>query len=143
MVEPLRILVVEDNPADVLLVKRALAQHEPDASVEVVRDGSEALAYLRHEGEYANSPKPSVVLLDLNLPRMSGHEVLAELREDEKLRSLPVIILTSSDDPRDIGRSYDLGARSYMTKRPELDAFLTCMGAFSKFWLQAATLPVS
>lgn len=139
--KPFQVLLVEDNPADAVLARKALDQVPANATVHVVVDGVEAIEYLRQRGKYAGATRPDVVLLDLNLPKLNGHEVLREVRADETLRTIPIVVLTSSCDELDVANSYDLGANSYLTKRPELSEFMEMMHAFGAFWLDSATLP--
>ncbi|WP_254861640.1 response regulator [Halovivax gelatinilyticus] len=135
------ILLVEDNPGDVRLTREALAEGEIDASLDVVTDGVSALEYLRQRGEYADVEPPALVLLDLNLPRKSGDEVLAEIREDPDRSRLPVIVLTSSNADEDVARSYDLSANAYLTKPIDADHFVEAIRAMERFWLRDVHLP--
>lgn len=139
--EPIKVLLVEDNPADVVLVRKAFQQSAPGADLHVVVDGREAMAFLRGDQPYTGRPRPHLVLLDLNLPRMNGHEVLQHVRQDERLRTLPIVVLTSSEDERDIENSYRLGANCYLTKAPTLAEFMESMRGLSEFWFGTATLP--
>ncbi|HEU0131122.1 MAG TPA: response regulator [Mycobacteriales bacterium] len=136
-----RILLVEDNPGDVRLTREALRRGRVANTLDVVGDGDAALAYLRREGAYAGSERPDLVLLDLNLPGLDGRDVLAEVKKDESLRRLPIIVLTTSAAERDIGRSYDLGANCYVTKPVELADFLGVVRSFEDFWLSIVKLP--
>ena len=138
---PINILLVEDSPSDALLTKEALRQAEVNSNLRRVEDGVEALALLRKEGEYADAARPDVILLDLNLPRMSGQEVLKAIRADESLKCLPVIVLTTSDDERDILAAYRLYANCYLTKPVDMSDFVATMRAFDDFWLTWVTLP--
>ncbi|HZA21998.1 MAG TPA: response regulator [Dehalococcoidia bacterium] len=140
-VQPVEILLVEDNPGDVRLTIEALKSAKISNSINVVRDGIEAMAYLRKEGQYANVARPGIVLLDLNLPKKSGYEVLEELKKDEDLRRIPVVVLTSSQAEEDILRSYNLHANSYVTKPVGLQEFAKVVGAIEGFWLTIVQLP--
>lgn len=135
------ILLVEDNLADVELIREALSEIESSACLSVVRDGAEAIAFLRKEGAYARAPSPDLILLDLNLPKKSGHEVLAVIRRDEVLKGIPVTILTTSEAESDIIRSYATGANCYITKPPDLDGFFAMVAAIHHFWLDVVELP--
>lgn len=135
------ILLVEDNPADVRLVEEALKESATPLHLSVTPDGLEALAFLRREGRYAAAPRPDLVLLDLNLPRKSGHEVLAAVKEDPELRRIPVIVLTTSQADTDIRQAYDLHANSYVTKAGDVDRFFDAVAALDHFWLNLVRLP--
>jgi len=135
--ETVRVLLIEDNPADVVLVKKAFKQNAPTAAVEVAVDGKDAVDRLTQ----ADRQRPHLVLLDLNLPRMNGHEVLEFVRGHATLRTLPVVVLTSSEDERDIEHSYRLGANSYLTKAPTLAELMTVVRNLADFWFGTAILP--
>ena len=135
------LLVVEDSPSDVRLVKECLRESEAFLEPNVVNNGAEAMAFLRREGTYAGAPRPDLILLDLNLPGMSGREVLARSKADDDLRRIPVVVLTSSDAYEDIAACYDLGANCYVTKPICLDEFARVIQTLAKFWLTAARLP--
>ncbi len=137
-----KVLLVEDNPGDVRLVREALRDGEIGHELSVVGDGTEALAFLRHEGCYARAPRPDLVLLDLNLPRLDGRAVLAAIKDDEALRRLPVVVLTTSSDERDIVASYGLHANAFVTKPIGLDQFIAAIHAIEEFWFKVAALPV-
>jgi chemotaxis family two-component system response regulator Rcp1 len=137
----IEILLVEDNPGDIRLTELALQDSKLHNSMNVVRDGVEALRFLRREGEYNNAPRPDVILLDLNLPRKDGREVLEEIKQDEDLRRIPVVILTTSDDERDVLHSYNLHANCYITKPVDLKQFVDIVKAIEGFWLQIVRLP--
>lgn len=139
--EPIQILLVEDNPGDVRLTREALKESKMHNTLHVASDGVEALRFLRGEGEYKGSPRPDIILLDLNLPRKDGREVLAEIKADESLRRIPVVILTTSDDEHDILRSYDLHANCYITKPLDLRQFATIVKTIENFWFQIVKLP--
>jgi len=139
--EPAEILLVEDNPGDVRLTREALREGPVPANLSVVADGEEALAFLRRQGQYAAAPRPDLILLDLNLPRMSGREVLAAVKADAKLRRVPVVVLTSSQAEPDVQASYDLGANCYVTKPVDYDRFIRAVRTVEDFWLTVVKLP--
>lgn len=138
---PIEILLVEDNPGDVDLTREALETGKLRNNLYVVRDGEEAMAFLRHEGKYAGVPRPGLVLLDLNLPRKNGREVLAEMKSDANLKRIPVVILTSSQAEEDILKTYNLHANCYVTKPIELNHFIKVVQAIEVFWLTIVELP--
>jgi chemotaxis family two-component system response regulator Rcp1 len=135
------ILLVDDNPADLDLTIEALAQNKSRSHVSTVADGAEAMAYLRREGKYAAASLPHLVLLDLNLPRKDGRSVLAEVKSDPALRRIPVVIFSSSRAAKDIERSYDLGANSYVSKPPTLADWVSTVKLLNDFWIGCASLP--
>lgn len=135
------VLLVEDNPADARLTQEALAESKMINRLHHVRDGVEALQFLRREGEYANAPAPDVMLLDLNMPRKDGRQVLAELKADPELRMIPVVVLTTSEAERDVHKSYELHANCYITKPVDLDKFIHIVRTIEAFWLAIVTLP--
>ena len=135
------ILLVEDNPGDVRLTIEALRDSKVQNQLNVVRDGVEALSFLRREGAFVNAVRPDLILLDLNLPRKDGREVLAEIKADARLRTIPVVILTTSQDERDVLRAYDLHANCYITKPVDLEQFMTVVRSIEDFWLTIVTLP--
>lgn len=135
------ILLVEDNPGDVRLTLEASKENKMFNNINVVRDGVEALAFLRNEGDYADAPHPDIILLDLNLPRKDGREVLEEIKADENLRCIPVIILTTSQAEEDILRAYGLSANCYITKPADLDQFIKVVKSIEDFWLTIVKLP--
>jgi chemotaxis family two-component system response regulator Rcp1 len=135
------ILLAEDDPADVCLMREALAQSQLPTRLNVVRDGVELLEYLRQEGEHAEARRPGIILLDLNMPRKSGAEALAEIKCDPALRSIPVIVLTTSNSRDDVSRSYELCANCFVTKPADLHLFFDLVRLIERFWLEAATLP--
>lgn len=139
--DPTDVLLVEDNPGDVRLTREALKEIPIVTTLHVVRDGVEALEFLHQRGEYADAPQPDVVLLDLNLPRKNGEEVLEEMREDDDLRFIPVIVLTSSHAEEDVVKSYDLHANAYLTKPVDPTEFIETVQTFQAFWLEVARLP--
>ena len=135
------ILMVEDNPGDVRLTQEALKESKVRNKMHVVGDGVEALAFLRREGQYAYAPRPDLILLDLNLPRKNGSEVLTEIKEDPDLRRIPVVILTISQAEEDILKTYDLHANCYITKPVDLDQFLKVVKSIEDFWFSIVKLP--
>ncbi len=145
MTELHRLLVVEDSESDIELLREALADSEPAVELDVVRHGEDALSFLRREGEFEAAARPDLVVLDLNLPRMGGFEVLSALREDvdPRLRRLPVIVFTTSAMTTDIDRAYDLHASSFVTKPSGFEHYLDAVRAFREFWLRVARLPAA
>ena len=138
---PTEVLLVEDSPGDVRLTREALRDSPSPIQLHVVSDGVEAMAFLRQEGEHVAAPRPDFILLDLNLPRMDGREVLAHIKQDEGLKSIPVVILTTSDAEADIVKSYDLQANAYLCKPVQLTAFETLVASTTDFWLTKVKLP--
>ena len=138
---PIEILMVEDNPGDVRLTVEALKEGKVRNNLHTVADGVQAMAFLRRQGQYADATRPDLVLLDLNLPKMNGREVLAEIKEDPDLRRIPVVILTVSEAEQDILKSYNLHANCYITKPVDLDQFLGVVKAIEDFWLTVVLLP--
>jgi two-component system, chemotaxis family, response regulator Rcp1 len=128
------ILLVEDNPSDVLLTQIAMKQCKIVNNLHVAEDGEEALAFLRREGKHAGAPRPDLVLLDLNLPRMDGREVLATIKSDVALRTIPVVVLTTSDAERDVTQSYALHANAYITKPVDITQFVRVVRSLDDFW---------
>ena len=141
--EPIDILLVEDNPADIRLMREVLKQAKVYNNVHVVPDGVEALAFMRRLPPYENSPTPDLMLLDLNLPRKNGMDVLREVKSDPALRRTPVIMLTSSHAEEDMLHAYDLHANCFITKPVDLDHFIQIIRQFEQFWLTIVTLPGS
>ncbi len=140
----LTMLLVEDNPRDVRLTQRAFARADLPHDLRVVRDGDEALVYLNREENYKDpqtSPRPDLILLDLNLPRMSGHELLNVLKQDQRFRQIPVIVLTTSGRPDDVRLAYEAGANAYILKPVEFARFTEVMEHLGKFWLELVELP--
>jgi CheY-like chemotaxis protein len=135
------VLLVEDDPGDVLMTREAFEHHKLRNNLHVVADGVEALRFLRREGEHADAPRPGLVLLDLNLPRKDGREVLAEIKSDESLRSIPVVVLTTSEAEEDILRSYDLHANAYVTKPVDFDRFIDVIRQIDDFFVTVVKLP--
>jgi chemotaxis family two-component system response regulator Rcp1 len=138
---PIEILLVEDNPGDVRLTQEALKEGKVHNNMSVVSDGVEAMAFLRGEGPYANAPRPDIVLLDLNLPRKNGHEVLAEIKCDPSLKMIPVVVLTTSSADEDIHQAYGMHANCYITKPVEIGQFIKAIESIDCFWLNVVTLP--
>ena len=135
------ILLIEDNPSDVYLTEEALRSVGAASRLHVAYDGIEALGFLRREGIHAEAPRPDLILLDLNLPRMDGRRFLAEIKEDDDLRRIPVIVLTTSNAPSDIEKCYDLHANCYIVKPVDFDRFETVIRAIEDFWFRFVTLP--
>ncbi len=141
MGRPVEILLVEDNPGDVDLAREGLEQGKVRNNLYVAGDGEEALAFLRRQGPYAGVPRPDVILLDLNLPRKDGREVLAEIKADEALKHIPVVVLTTSKDEEDVLRSYRLHANCYITKPLNFQQFIEVVKNIEQFWFTIVTLP--
>ena len=139
--KPVEVLLAEDNPGDVMLTKKALEQGKIANNLHVVTDGVEALQFLRQDGEYADEPRPDLVLLDLNMPRKDGQDVLEELQEDPDLRRIPVVVLTSSESEEDIAKSYELNANAYLTKPVDFDGFIEIVNRMENFWFKVVKLP--
>jgi two-component system, chemotaxis family, response regulator Rcp1 len=140
-VEPIEILLVEDSPADVRLTEEALKEEKLFVNLNVVTDGVEAMAYLRREGRYAGALRPDLILLDLNLPRKDGREVLKEIKSDEELKVIPVVVLTISRADEDVARSYHLHANCFITKPIDLNQFSKVVKTIQEFWLTIVRLP--
>jgi chemotaxis family two-component system response regulator Rcp1 len=138
---PIEVLLVEDNPGDVRLTREALKDGKVSNNLSVMQDGVEALRFLRREGPYADAPRPDMVLLDLNLPKKDGRQVLQEMKQDRSLRTIPVVVLTSSDAERDIIGAYELQANCYITKPVDLDQFITAVKSIEDFWFSIVKLP--
>ena len=138
---PIEILLVEDNPGDVRLTREALKDTKVLNQLHVAADGVEAMAFLRREDPHAGAPRPDLVLLDLNLPRKDGREVLEEIKEDPELRNIPVVILTTSQAEQDVLQSYQLRANAYVTKPVDLERFLEVVKSIESFWLEIVRLP--
>ncbi|HLS32363.1 MAG TPA: response regulator [Brevibacterium sp.] len=137
----IEVLLVEDDPGDVLMTEEAFADHKVANTLNVVADGESAIAYLRKEGEFAEVVTPDLVLLDLNLPRMDGREVLAEIKADPALRRIPVVVLTTSDAEEDILRSYNLHANAYVTKPVDFERFISVVRKIDEFFVSVVRLP--
>jgi chemotaxis family two-component system response regulator Rcp1 len=141
LVNPIEILLVEDNPGDVDLTREALESGKIRNLLHVAANGEEAMAFLRHKGKYTNAPRPDLVLLDLNLPRMDGREVLAQIKSDDDLKRIPVVVLTSSKAEEDILKVYNLHANCYITKPMDLLQFLKVVRVIEDFWFTIVKLP--
>lgn len=141
--KPVEILLVEDNPGDVRLTTEAFREARVCNRIHTVTDGVEALAFLNREGSYINVPCPDLILLDLNLPRKDGREVLAAIKSDDRIKHIPVVVLTTSKAEEDIIRSYELQANCFVSKPVDLDQFLATMKAIGDFWLAVVKLPGS
>ncbi|NUQ01446.1 MAG: response regulator [Armatimonadetes bacterium] len=139
---PLEILLVEDNPGDITLTRVGLGESQVANHVSVAMDGREALAFLRREGSLANAPRPDLILLDLNLPGKTGHEVLAEIRADAALEDIPVVVLTTSDSEYDIREAYRLKANCYLTKPVDYEQFAILIEMLERFWFRYVHLPI-
>lgn len=139
--KPIEILLVEDEPGDAYLTQEALKDAKILNRVHLVEDGMEAMAFLRRQGAYENAPRPDLVLLDLNLPRKDGRQVLAEIKNDALLSSIPIVVLTTSSSDEDILKSYNLRANCYVTKPVNLEQFMTVVRATQEFWLSIVKLP--
>lgn len=139
--EPVQILLVEDSPGDIRLTREVLRDARIANELHIVGDGEQAMAFLRREGEHAGKPRPDLILLDLNLPRKDGREVLEELNADPELHLIPVIVLTTSAAEQDVLRSYDLKAACYITKPIDLDEFIEVVRSIESFWLSIVRLP--
>ena len=139
--QPIEILLVEDNPGDVRLTQEALREVKLSNALHVVKDGEEALDFLMRRGPHADAPEPHLILLDLNLPRKDGREVLSEIKSDAELRHIPVVVLTTSDAEVDILKSYDLHANCYITKPVDMEQFIGVVKSIKDFWLTVVKLP--
>jgi CheY-like chemotaxis protein len=139
----LHILLVEDSPTDVMMTREAMAYYKVLNPLHVVEDGVEAMAYLRREGPHREAPRPGLIILDLNLPRKSGREVLQELKADADLRQIPVVVLTTSKSEEDVARSYGLHANCYITKPVDFDRFVEVVRSINEFWFGVVTLPAA
>ena len=138
---PLQVLLVEDSPGDVRLTQEAFRDTNSSIQLHVTFDGVEAMAFLRREGTYVDAPRPDLILLDLNLPRMDGREVLAQIKGDDSLKTIPTVILTTSEEEGDITKSYQLHANCYLNKPVQLDAFENLVRSINDFWLTKVKLP--
>ncbi|MCH7734164.1 MAG: response regulator [Chloroflexi bacterium] len=139
----IEILLVEDSPGDVRLTQEALADAKIRNRISVVNDGLEALAFLQQEGQYEGAPRPDLILLDLNMPRMDGRELLAAIKLKDGLKMIPVVVLTTSDADADILKSYELQASCYITKPVDLEQFITVVAGIEEFWFSIVKLPPS
>lgn len=138
---PIEVLLVEDNPGDVLLTKIALEDSKISVNLNVVEDGVEAMAFLRKQGKYINMPHPDIILLDFNLPRKDGREVLAEVKADKNLKRIPVVVLTTSQAEEDILKAYNLAANCYISKPVDFDQFVKIVQSIENFWFTVVKLP--
>ena len=138
---PIEVLLVEDSPGDVRLTREAFRDANGAIHLNVANDGVEAMAFLRKTGKHVDAPRPDLILLDLNLPKMDGREVLAHIKDDESLRLIPTVILTTSDSEADIAKSYQLQANCYLSKPVQLDAFESLVKSINDFWLVKVKLP--
>ena len=138
---PIEILIVEDSPGDVRLTKEAFREANTAVHLHVAMDGVEAMAFLKKEGAHTQAPRPDIILLDLNLPRMDGRQVLSLIKEDEDLKTIPTVILTTSEAEADIVKSYELQANCYLSKPVQLEAFESLVRSISDFWLTKVKLP--
>jgi two-component system, chemotaxis family, response regulator Rcp1 len=138
---PIQVLLVEDSPGDVRLTQEAFGDANRSIQLHVANDGVEAMAFLRREGAHSAAPRPDLILLDLNLPKMDGREVLAHIKEDDGLKTIPTVILTTSESEADIAKSYQLQANCYLTKPVQLDAFESLVKSINDFWLTKVKLP--
>ncbi len=138
---PVEILLVEDNPGDVRLTKEVLREGKVYSNLHWAKDGVEALDFLRHRGAHQNAPRPDIILLDLNLPKKDGREVLQDIKSDDTLKHIPVVVLTTSKAEEDVLRSYELHANCYVTKPVDLDKFIVVVKSIDRFWLTVVTLP--
>lgn len=138
---PIEVLLVEDNPGDVLLTKIALEDSKIRVNLNVVEDGVEAMAFLRKQGKYINMPHPDIILLDFNLPKKDGREVLAEVKTDDNLKRIPVVVLTTSQAEEDILKAYNLAANCYISKPVDFDQFVKIIQSIENFWFTVVKLP--
>ncbi|GIH20356.1 response regulator [Rugosimonospora africana] len=138
---PIEVLLVEDDPGDVLMTREAFEEHKVSNRLRVVSDGAEALAYLRREAPYENAARPDLILLDLNLPKRDGREVLSEIKADDELCRIPVVVLTTSQADEDILRSYQLHANAYVTKPVDFDRFVAVVRQIDEFFISVVKLP--
>ena len=141
--DPIEVLLVEDDPGDVLLIREAFEDNKVANRLHVVADGVEALDFMRQQNGYADAPRPDLVLLDLNLPRKDGREVLAEVKNDDTLRTIPVVVLTTSQAEEDVLRSYDLHANAYVTKPVDFDRFIGVVRQIDQFFVSVVKLPTN
>ena len=139
--KPIQILLVDDDPGDTLMIKEAFEENKVRNELSCVSDGVDALRFLRREGEFADAPRPDLILLDLNLPRKDGREVLAEVKADPDLRTIPVVVLTTSEAEEDILRSYDLHANAYVTKPVDFERFIEVVRQIDDFFVTVVKLP--
>ncbi|HSE59604.1 MAG TPA: response regulator [Nitrospiraceae bacterium] len=142
VVLPVEILLIEDNPGDVRLTMEALKEAKVINHLTVLKDGVEAMAFLRRQGPYTKAPRPHLILLDLNLPKKDGREVLADIKADNTLKHIPIVVLTTSQDEQDVLKSYNLHANCYITKPVDLEQFIKVVRSIEDFWLGIVVLPV-
>jgi CheY-like chemotaxis protein len=140
--KPIEILIVEDNEGDVGLMEEVFEEAKIRNKLHVAEDGEEAMLYLRGKGRFSGSPRPDIIILDLNLPNKDGREVLREIKEDKNLTNIPVIVLTTSNAEKDILSAYDLHANAYVTKPIDFDQFIKVVGSIEDFWLEIVQLPL-
>lgn len=140
--KPIQVLMVEDNPGDVRLTREALKDGKLCVELNVAGDGAEAMAYLRSEGQYSSAVRPDLILLDLNLPKKDGREVLKEIKDDSSLKHIPVVVLTTSEAEEDVLKMYDLHANCYITKPVDLSQFVKIVQLIEDFWFAVVKLPV-
>jgi two-component system, chemotaxis family, response regulator Rcp1 len=138
---PIEILLVEDNPGDVRLPREAMKEGKVYSNLHTVKDGVEAMEFLRRQGKYSSVPRPDIILLDLNLPKKDGREVLQEIKTDDSLKRIPVVVLTTSKAEEDVLRTYNLHANCYVTKPVDLEKFMVVVKTIDVFWLTVVTLP--
>ncbi|MGH8726167.1 MAG: response regulator [Burkholderiales bacterium] len=138
---PIEILLVEDNPGDVRLTREALKEGKVYSNLHTVKDGVEAMDFLHHRGKYQDVPRPDIILLDLNLPKKDGREVLQEIKTDDRFKRIPVVVLTTSKAEEDVLRTYNLHANCYVTKPVDLEKFMVVVKTIDVFWLTVVTLP--
>jgi chemotaxis family two-component system response regulator Rcp1 len=141
MTEPFEILLIDDNAGDARLIQEGLRDARTPNRLSVVEDGMQALAFLRRQGLYAGAPRPGLILLDLNLPKKNGREVLAEIKQDSHLRRIPVVVLSSSQDEHDIAYCYDLHANCYIVKPVDVNPFFQVIRSLAEFWFKTVSLP--
>lgn len=141
MHNPIEILLIEDNPADIRLTQEAFREARLQNTIHVVQDGVSAMAFIRQTAPYQQAPRPDLILLDLNLPKKDGREVLREMKADPHTRTIPVVVLTTSDDEEDVLRSYDLHANAYLVKPIDVLQFITMIRSLESFWLSVVKLP--
>ena len=141
LLRPFEILLIEDNPGDVRLLQEAMRETNSRHHLRIAWDGEEAMAYLRQKGAYSSGARPDLIVLDLNLPKKDGREVLQEIKTDPSLRRIPVVVLTTSDAPYDVLQSYELHANCYVTKPANLSQLMQTVHSIEQFWLSTATLP--
>jgi chemotaxis family two-component system response regulator Rcp1 len=141
LAKKVEILLVEDNPGDIRLIQEAFRDGQVHSHLNIARDGEQAMAYLRQEGTYSKSPRPAFILLDLNLPRKDGREVLAEIKKDKSLRQIPVVVLSTSTSEEDVRRAYDLHANCYVPKPLDVEQLMHLGRALEEFWLGTVLLP--